>query len=456
MNGAAAFLVQDFPVLGAGLLASVACALVGCFLVLRRMSLMGDAISHAVVPGIVAAFLVSGSLRAMPIFIGAVVVGVVTASLTELVHRVGRVEPGASMGVVFTVLFALGVIMLEQFGGRTVHLDADCVLYGAMEGVIWPSAPTTLDAALTLEPWREFPRQVATLGGVVVLNALIVTALFKELRITSFDPALAATQGINPNVMHYLLMTMVAITTVAAFEAVGSILVVAMLIVPPLAAHLLTDRLGPMILISVVAAIVASVAGYTVSAQLSVNAAGMIGLALGALLIVVGLLAPRHGWLARFTRWAALAVSITREDMLGLLYRLRELAPDGSRRLTRDELREAVGGGGAARAALWSLLRRREAEIDAGVVCLTDRGANVAAGVVRSHRLWESYLVKHLGLRADHVHDTAMRLEHVTDPALQERLYDRVDHAETDPHGKAIPPEASKVETSKIENRKSK
>ncbi len=439
MTFASAFLVQDLPVLGAGVLTSVACALVGCFLVLRRMSLMGDAISHAVLPGIVAAFLLSGSLHAMPIFIGAAAVGIVTASLTELVHRLGRVEPGASMGVVFTVLFAVGVIMLERLGARTVHLDADCVLYGAMEGVIWPSAPQSLAGLLALEPWQTFPRQVTVLAAVVALNALVILALFKEFRITSFDPALAASVGIHPGIMHYLLMTLVAITTVAAFEAVGSILVVAMLIVPALAAHLLTDRLAPMIGVSVLVAAASAGAGYAASAQLSVNAAGMIGVTLGAALVIVGLFAPRHGWLGRLLRRQTLAVSIVREDMLGLLYRVQELAPDRSRRLTRSALREAVGGGLAAAAALWRMLRRGEATVEAGRVALTPAGADRAASLVRSHRLWESWLVERLGLRPDHVHDAAMRLEHVTDPSLQRRLTEGIEHPDRDPHGRAIP-----------------
>src|SRR5688572_19126384 len=157
------FLVQDFPVLAAGLLASIACAIIGSFLVLRRMSLMGDAISHAVLPGIVIAFLLSDSLAALPVFIGAAAIGVVTAALTELIHRLGRVESGASMGVVFTVLFAVGVLLLERTGGRSIHLDADCVLYGAMESVLWTSAPDSWSDLLTRETWSDFPRQITTL-----------------------------------------------------------------------------------------------------------------------------------------------------------------------------------------------------------------------------------------------------------------------------------------------------
>lgn len=294
-----AFLTQDFPVLMAGLLASLACALIGSFLVLRRMSLMGDAISHAVLPGIVGAFLLAKSLAALPVFIGAAVVGVLTAALSELVHRLGRVEPGASMGVVFTVLFAAGVILLEQTGGRTIHLDADCVLYGAPEHVFWADPPGSWSELWSAESWENFPRQITTLMLVLLADLIFVVALHKELRITSFDPGLAAAQGINPNIVHYLLMTFVAITTVASFEAVGSILVVAMLIVPGLIAHLLTDRLGPMLWLSAAAAVLAALGGYGASIQLNVSAAGMIGVALGVLLALACLFAPRFGLVSR-------------------------------------------------------------------------------------------------------------------------------------------------------------
>lgn len=282
------FLIQDFPMLAAGLLAAVACALVGSFLVLRRMSLMGDAISHAVLPGIVAAFLFAGSLQAMPVFVGAAIVGVLTALLSELIHRWGRIETGAAMGVVFTVLFALGIIMMEQTRSGSVHLDADCVLYGAMENVLWTTAPGSWADVLTAQTWSEFPRPVTTLAIVVVMNLVFIIALFKELRISTFDPGLAAAQGINPHVMHYLLMTVVAITIIAAFEAVGSILVVAMLIVPGLIAHLFCNRLGTLLLVATLVAVLASFGGYGAAVALDANAAGMIGVMLGVLLAIAG------------------------------------------------------------------------------------------------------------------------------------------------------------------------
>lgn len=293
--------------LAAGLLASLACAIVGCFLVLRRMSLMGDAISHAVLPGIVGGFLLHALLDrigahvsvSLMFFAGAVAIGVVTAALSELVHRLGRVEPGASMGVVFTVLFAIGVIMLEQSGGRTIHLDAGCVLYGAMEDAVWLNPPAAISDFLTPDHWQFFPRQVTTLALVLAANILFIVLLFKELRISAFDPGLAAAQGINPNVMHYLLMTFVAITTVASFEAVGSILVVAMLIVPGVVAHLFADRLAPMLWLSALVAGLAALGGFGAAVVADVNAAGMIGVALGVLLALAAMISPRGGLLRR-------------------------------------------------------------------------------------------------------------------------------------------------------------
>jgi hypothetical protein len=166
----------------------------------------------------------------------------------------------------------------------------------------------------------------------------------------------------------------------------------------------------------------------------------MIGVALGVLLLLVALLSPRHGWIGRAVRLALLRVSILREDMLGVLFRLREAAaPEAAGDVPATRLRAAVGGGVGARAALWSLLRRGEALRRSGAISLTPRGTVAAAGIVRAHRLWESYLVQQAGMRADHVHDAAMRLEHLTDAAMQDRLAQRVTSPGTDPHGKAIP-----------------
>jgi len=281
----------------AGILCAAACALVGSFLVLRRMSMMGDAISHAVLPGLAVAFLVSGSRASFAMFLGAAIVGVLTALFTEWVRGAGKVDEGASMGVVFTTLFALGLLLVVQAADR-VDLDPGCVLYGAIE-------LTPLDVARL--GGFDVPRVVIILGGVFLLNLVCVLLFYKELKISSFDPNLATTLGINSRVMHYLLMTLVAITAVGAFESVGNILVVAMLIVPPAAAYMLTDRLSVMLLLAIVfgagAAVLGHLAAIAVPAafgQESTSTAGMMALVSGVLLGLACLLGPRHGLLGRW------------------------------------------------------------------------------------------------------------------------------------------------------------
>jgi manganese/zinc/iron transport system permease protein len=286
----------DGWIIVAGVLCAAACALVGSFLVLRRMSMMGDAISHAVLPGLAVAFLMTGSRASLPMFVGAAIAGVLTAMFTEWIRGAGKVDEGASMGVVFTALFALGLLLVVQAADH-VDLDPGCVLYGAIE-------LTPLD---TVRVWGyDIPRVVLTLGTVFVLNLTCVLLLYKELKISSFDPALATTLGINARLMHYLLMTLVALTAVAAFESVGNILVVAMLIVPAATAHLLTDRLSIMIGLAMLLGAVSAVLGHVGAIALpaafgyeSTNTAGMMALMSGLLFALAIVFGPRHGLLSR-------------------------------------------------------------------------------------------------------------------------------------------------------------
>ena len=298
--------VIDTWIVIVGILSAVSCTLLGNFLVLRKMSMMGDAISHAVLPGLAIAFLVTGARASITMFIGAAIVGVLTALFTQWISRFGKVDQGASMGIVFTTLFALGLVLIVRAADH-VDLDASCVLYGAIEltplDVVW----STKLFGMTV----DLPRAVVVLAPVCLVNALFVILFFKELRISSFDPELASTMGINANRMHYLLMTLVAITTVAAFEAVGSIIVIAMLIVPAAAAHLLTDRLHWMVLVSVVLAVFSAIAGHFLAIALpgwlgldpslvdATSTSGMMAVAAGLIFAVALFLAPKHGIWAR-------------------------------------------------------------------------------------------------------------------------------------------------------------
>jgi manganese/zinc/iron transport system permease protein len=420
-----------------GALTNVACALVGCYLVLRRMSLMGDAISHAVLPGLVIAFLFSGSLGIVPLFIGAALVGLLTTFLTQALHQYGRVPTDASMGVVFTSLFALGVVLLKRYI-TGLHFDVACVWEGSLSN----AALDTVSFAGT-----ELPRQLQTVLPIVLLNVAIITLFWKELKISSFDAALATSMGFSATAMHYLLMALVAMTTVASFEAVGSILVVAMLIVPPATAQLLCDRLGKMVLLACVFAILSAVLGYWFAVACAnweflrapggLAPAGAMAVVAGAMYGLVVIFAPKYGIVSGLVRNLQTTLRILREDLLLMLYRLEEIDP--TKRLRPQEAVAAVGGGTLARWALAMLRRRGRIELRDGQLHMTDDGRWRAARLVRGHRLWETYLVKHLGLPPDHVHAAADRVEHFINQPLREELQKELEDTHRDPHGRDIP-----------------
>lgn len=306
----------DFWVITIAAMTNTACALIGCYLVLRRMSLLGDAISHAVLPGLVVAFVLSGSVNILYMSLGALVVGILTTVLVETLHRHGGVAEDASMGVVFTSLFALGVILIKRFG-QSVDLDIDCVLNGVLELV----QINTVSLG-----GYEIPRALVTITPVLLLNVVFIVVFWKELLISSFDPALASTMGFRAGLMHYLLMALVALTTVASFEQVGSILVIAMLIVPGATAHLLSDRLRTMMGISAAIAVAAAVLGHVAAVHFNTNTAGTMAVIVGLFYLAAVFFSPRYGIASTFWRNLQTSLRIVREDLLGMLYRLEELA----------------------------------------------------------------------------------------------------------------------------------
>lgn len=420
----------------AGILCAMACALVGNFLVLQRLSMMGDAISHAVLPGLAIAFLVTGSRESLPMFIGAAAVGVLTAVFTQWIHSFGRVEQSAAMGVVFTALFAIGLILLVRAADK-VDLDPGCVLYGAIEMV-------PLDTKTILG--FTLPRAVISLGVVFLIDVVFVLAFYKELKISSFDPSLATTLGINATWMNYLLMTLVAVTTVAAFETVGSILVIAMLIVPAAAAHLLTDRLHTMILVSLVIGILSAVLGHIAAITVppwfgfsDTNTAGMMATMAGFIFIVVMFAAPRHGVVSKLVHRALLSLRVIEEDVMAMLYRLEEMKSAGLPPTTPRLVCAAVGANPIlGRLALLRLAHRHRIDRGREGYQLTGAGREEARGLVRTHRLWESYLHQILHLPADHVHVPAERLEHITSPSMKAALEESTGKPRRDPHGKQM------------------
>lgn len=438
------FVSIDLPPMLTGMLAAVSCALLGNYLVLRRLSLMGDAISHAVLPGLVAGFLLSGSRSPAAMLLGAGAAGAATVALVGLVRRLCRLESGAAMGVVFSVLFALGVLLIEQSHARGVDLDADCVLNGELSLVYWlpPRDPSLWLRAETL---ALLPRQLVTLAAVTLIVGALVALFFKELRLVAFDPALATALGFRAGLFHAVLMVLVAAVVVASFEAVGSILVIAMLVCPPATARLCTDSFRAQIVLSAVFAAVAGAGGYLLASRApgvfgtptALNPAGMISVVAAFLFVGAALCSPSHGVIAARLRRLRLGAAVAREDLLAALFRAEELSPSSTAALPARALRRIVGGRLTARLALRTALAQRDARRDSAGVALTDSGRRRARGIVRSHRLWESFLAAELGLPPDHVHAPAERLEHVTSEEMQRRL--ATDAGPRDPHDRPIP-----------------
>ncbi len=426
-----------------GALAAFACVLPGTFLVLKGMGMMGDAISHAILPGITIGFLVSGTRDSFWMFLGAAIAGTLAAVLSQFLHRTGRLERGAAMGIVFTSFFALGLIMMVQTADH-IDLHPDCVLYGAIE-----LAP--LDT-VSIMGW-EVPRAFPILLIVSIINLAVILLFFKEMVISAFDPGMARSAGIPSGLMNHVLMIMTAATCVACFEVVGSILVVSLLVVPPAAARLLSDRLGVILILAVLIGIFSAVLGHLSAITvpgwfsgeiLDTSTAGMMSVMAGVLFVSAWVCSPRHGLLMRSVRRISLQIRIISEDILGHLFRIEEQGQRSSVQKLRANIAGLTGSSAVtSRLAMTRLQRLGLIHRDGSDWKLSDEGRDQAAQIIRSHRLWETWLWRQADLAPDHVHDQAMRLEHVTDERMRADLEAQTGDVTEDPHGRPIPDRAS-------------
>lgn len=280
-------------IISAGALVAVTCGLLGCFLILRKMAMVGDAISHAVLPGIVLAFLISGSRDSVIMLLGAGIIGILTTVLIEFFHKKGNLQADAAIGVTFTWLFALGVILISVFANE-VDLDQDCVLHGEI-------AYVPLDLWITDSGTILGPRVLYVSGFVFLVIVGFIVLGYKELYLTTFDPAFATAIGISTVAWHYLLMAAVSLTTVASFESVGAILVVALLIAPPATAYLLTESFPSMLFITALLGIIVSIVGYYLAVWVDGSIAGAMSAVAGLLFLLAFLFSPSEGLV--FKKW---------------------------------------------------------------------------------------------------------------------------------------------------------
>ena len=352
---------------------AVACALPGVFLVLRRMALMSDAISHTVLLGIVLAFFVTGSITSPFLVAGAALTGLLTVALVEALMRTRLVREDTSIGLVFPALFSVAVILISKFAG-SVHLDTDAVLLGE----------------LAFAPFRRFevggvdigPRTLYVMGGILLIELGFIAAFYKELKLSTFDPALAAALGFSPALIHYAFMTLVSVTAVGAFDAVGSILVVALMIAPPAAAYLLTDRLPLMLGLSTAIAAGSAVSGFWLAWLVDTSIAGAMATMTGVAFLVAFLLAPERGLIALSRRRRRQRIEFARvmlaihlmqhegtevaeeESRIEHLHEHLRWEPDFAARVVRSAVRA-------------ELIRRRN-----GTLALTDRGRAAASAAL--------------------------------------------------------------------------
>ncbi len=415
-----------------GFLVAAACGWIGCYLILQGMALVGDAISHTVLLGIVVAFLLTGEVSGIATFVGAAITGLLTTVLIEGLHSTSRIKEDAAIGIVFTSLFALGVVLLSTLAGRA-HIDTQHVLYGNLEFVT--SGPQVSLAGINV------PVAVCQMACVAAGLLALISGFYKELLVVSFDPQLAASLGLAPRFVRYAMMAVLSLTVVTAFNSVGAILVVAMLISPAATAYLLTRRLPVMFALSAAAGGISSLVGYHVAYWLSVSAAGAMVTVACSLFTLSFLFAPEQGVVAAFFRRWRLRMRMSQENIVRHMLKLSVGEP--RRAISSEKIAAALQ---ISRLHLqWALvaLRRRdwvESAPDTGsALRLTDRGFIQAERLDRAHRLWETFLVEKVGVPSDHVHPTAEKVEHLLSDQFVERVDDVLGHPVTDPHGSPIP-----------------
>lgn len=276
-----------------GFFVAAACGLVGNYLILRRMALVGDAISHSVLPGLAIGFLLANSRSSTVMFLGALGAGIVTTFIIELIHRKSRVKQDAAIGITFSSLFALGVIIISLFASK-VDLDQDCVLYGEI-GNVPLEVPYVSLGSLTFGP-----PTVVRMGAVTLCVAVLIGLFYKELLISSFDPGLAVSVGINATAIHYSLMAALSVVVVSAFESVGAILVIAMLVLPGATASLLSHRLPWMFGLTILHAALSAVLGTHLGLWLDCSLAGAM-VVMGAMLFTLAwFFSPTRGLVRRW------------------------------------------------------------------------------------------------------------------------------------------------------------
>jgi manganese/zinc/iron transport system permease protein len=409
--------------LAGSMLLGVCCGLMGSFLVVRRLALMGDALAHAVLPGVALGFLWNMSKDPIAIFVGAVAAGLLGAATVQLLRSTTRHGEDAALGFVLSSFFGAGVCLLTMIQN----------LPGASKA--------GLGAFLFGQAAALGPGDVALLGAVALGAALVLGVFFKEFLVASFDEGFARSAGLPVRFFQYSLMLLLSFAIVSSLQAVGVVLVSAMLVIPAAAAQLLTDRLGKMVWLSALLGMAAGAAGSFFSYAGRGLPTGPL-MVLSAAVVFFGalILAPRHGILVRFWRRRSGAARMGRENTLKAVYHVLEEGGFASGAVSVADVAMRRGESPEAIEREFASLHRAGLGITTvGRLALTPEGWQRACEIVRNHRLWELYLTNAASLAPDHVHEDADKIEHILGEETVRHLEKRLNYARQDPHGKAIP-----------------
>ncbi len=392
----------------------ISCGLIGTYIMLRRMSLIGDALAHAVLPGVVVSFIVAGKSE-IALFFGAVTAGIITALLIGFVNRNSKIKEDTSIGIIFTGAFALGILLVSQL--KQVHIDLSSYLFGDVLGV------SSGDIILS--------------GVIMVVILVVIVMYYKQLLITSFDPTMALTIGISTTLIHYMLMTLLSMSIVAGLQSVGVILIIAMLITPPATAYLLSNNLKKILLISSLLGMFSSVAGLYLSYHFNFASGASIVLVAVALFMLAFLFSPREGVITKLYRRIKTSRSILSDDVIKLFYKHRAAG-------SVPELLKMISGelgvsASKVRSAIRLLILKGLISSTNGSYNITSDGSRYALRLIRIHRLWETYITKEHVTDIEHIHPEAEKIEHLLPEELVDELDEELGFPEKDPHGSEIP-----------------
>ena len=366
-------------------LVAIACAIPGTFLVLRKMAMISDAISHSILPGIVIGFFITHDLNSPLLILLAAFTGIITVVLVEYIQKTGLVKEDTAIGLVFPALFSIGVIMIAK-NANDVHLDVDAVLLGEL-------AFAPFDRLL-ISGVDVGPKSLWVIGSILVITVGLLFAFFKELKVSTFDKGLAASLGFSPAIIHYGLMSVSSVTTVGAFDAVGAILVVALMIAPAATAYLLTTDLKKMLVLSIIFGVFSAISGYWFAHWLDASIAGSITTMLGFLFLAVYLFAPKKGVIAVMYREKQQRTEVS---LLTFLLHLKNHTEEEERHV--NHLNEHINWQKVrSKTVLELAIKNNMISIENNIVSLTEKGNDFTSQAI-------DYIITNEDAQIEHMKD---------------------------------------------------